>query len=397
MRSGRRFNLLVLGGVALACLVTAAVNTTVDPYRVTPAPWHSQGLDPYRDLSDQIRTGKAGLIRSGDWDVGLCGSSRVDNAWNPEAKGWGDRKAVNLGASGGFIFETIGIARYFIEHQNPELVVIGIDPGDLTSPLDTRPLSDYYSSPFGKQDRLNREIRYLVGISTFEASLQVLAREKKNQLAEYTPRGLRLRPEVARSRSQMKFIREQLTREAKDPESRLNPAKTAALKDFLKDCAARSCPVVIIFHPVHALLHARSRDLAATPVQFESTRRFLLEAVDEANALHPSRELFQYWDFCNFHPSHCELLPADKEGTKRMRHWNDLGHYDVEMGESVLGIALGWPPGHPEWQDQGIRITAGNLDRYLEEVRAGYHRYLSGPGAADVAWKETLRLPGPAD
>ena len=65
MHSGRRYNFLVMGGALLACLVFAVANTTIDPFRVTPVPWRAQALEPYRDIASQIRTGKAGLIRSG--------------------------------------------------------------------------------------------------------------------------------------------------------------------------------------------------------------------------------------------------------------------------------------------------------------------------------------------
>ena len=102
-----------------------------------------------------------------------------------------------------------------------------------------------------------------------------------------------------------------------------------------------------------------------------------------------------YHDFCNFHPVNCEVLPADKHGLERMKHWNDLGHYDVELGESVLGQALGWEDRHPEWQGHGWEVTRGNIDAYLAFIREGYRAYLSGPGAADVAWKESLLRTAP--
>jgi len=390
MQPGRRYNFLVIGGALLACVVCALVNTSVDPWRVTPVSWQLKGLEPYRDLSSQIRTGKAGLIRSGQWDVGLFGSSRVDNAWNPDAAGWQGKRVVNLGASGGFIYETIGIARYFMARQNPELLVIGLDPSDLTNATDTRLKSDYYSSPFSEADTLNRELRYVVGLSTFEASVQVLKRAGSKELAEYTPHGLRLRPEVAKSRSQMKFIRDQLRSEPSENTGELNKDKAELLREFLQECAGNSCRVVIILHPVHALMHSRTRDLENPPVLFESTRRFLLSLTQEVNLLRPSGPFLEYWDFCNFHPSHCELLPADKHGLERMKHWNDLGHYDVELGEALLGEALGWKVEHPEWQDQGTKMTPESIGPYLDSVREGYRAYLSGPGAADVAWKESL-------
>jgi hypothetical protein len=393
MRAGRRYNFLVIGGAMAACILFAVANTTVDPWRVTPAPWRIDSLEPYRDISSQIRTGKAGLIRSGTWEVGLFGSSRVDNAWNPDAAGWEGRRVVNLGASGGFIYETIGIARHFLADEKPDMLVIGIDPGDLGNANDTRPKSDYYSSPFSATDRVNREIRYVAGLSTFEASLAVLRRAAERQPGEYTPHGLRLRPEVANSRSQMKFIRGQLIGEREESGATVDQAKAALLRGFLQECAAGDFQVVIILHPIHALMHANSADLAETPVPFEPARRFLMELTEEMNTLRSG--FVSYHDFCNFHPVNCELLPADKQGLDRMKHWNDLGHYDVALGESVLGQALGWPTRRPEWQGHGWQITRENFDAYLAFVRDGYRAYLSGPAAADVAWKESLRRTAP--
>lgn len=389
MQAGRRYSFLVIGVAAAACLAFAAVNTTVDPFRVTPMGWSAKSLEPYRDLSSQIRTGKAGLIRSGDWQVGLFGSSRVDNAWNPDAAGWQGKRAVNLGASGGFIYETIGIARYFLAREKPELLVIGIDPGDMSNANDTRPKSDYYSSPFAETDTLNREIRYVAGLSTFEASIETLNRARQEKLAEYTPHGLRLRPEVAKSRSQMKFIRDQLRSEREDGRGGVDPAKSELLRGFLKDCSGGSFQVVLIVHPVHALGLANSKDRGNPQVPFEATRRFLLDLTEEINQQRPGG-FVRYMDFCNFHPANCELLPADKKGPERMKHWNDLGHYDMELGESVLGQALGWESHHPEWQGHGWEIKRDNIEAYLAFIREGYGRYLEGPAAVDVAWKESV-------
>ncbi|WP_367872605.1 hypothetical protein [Luteolibacter sp. Populi] len=395
MQAGRRYSFLVIGGALLACALFAAVNTFVDPFRVTPVSWRISKLEPYRDFSEQIRTGKAGLVRSGQWQAGLFGSSRVDNAWNPDAAGWQGQRVVNLGASGGFIYETIGIARYFLEREQPELLVIGIDPGDMTNARDTRPLSDYNLSPFAGPD-LNREIRYVVGLSTFEASVGTCIRAAQGKLAEHTPHGLRLRPEVANSQSQMEFIRGQLRRELEDSSGPVDPDKAALLRSFLTDCAASNYRVVIIVHPVHALMHAKSKDRANPPPTFESLRRFLLGLTGEMNALRPGG-FVSYWDFCNFQPVNCEPLPADKTNKSkgRMQHWNDLGHYDVELGESVLGQALGWPVSHPEWAGHGRKVTPDNIESYLDSIRSGYAAYLNGPGAADVAWKESLLAPQP--
>ena len=60
MQAGRRYSFLVIGGALAACLAFAAVNALGNPLRVTPVAWSMKGLEPYRDLSSQIRTGKTG-------------------------------------------------------------------------------------------------------------------------------------------------------------------------------------------------------------------------------------------------------------------------------------------------------------------------------------------------
>ena len=102
----------LLSILAVALVVSLGVNTTVNPWRVTPFPWSAAKLDPYRDISSQIRTGKAGIVRSTPAiKVGIIGSSRVANGLDPENPAWGDRTAVNLGCSGGFFYEAEALCR----------------------------------------------------------------------------------------------------------------------------------------------------------------------------------------------------------------------------------------------------------------------------------------------
>ena len=63
MSAPRGYVTALFGCIGLTLLAAVLLNTTVNPWRVTPTPWSAEKLDPYRDISSQIRTGKAGIVR----------------------------------------------------------------------------------------------------------------------------------------------------------------------------------------------------------------------------------------------------------------------------------------------------------------------------------------------
>lgn len=397
MSAPRRYAAAMVAVLALALLVSLGVNTTVNPWRVTPTPWSSAKLDPYRDISSQIRTGKAGIVRANpEIGVGIIGSSRVANGLDPENPAWDRRDVVNLGCSGGFFYEAEALCRYLLERRSPELVLFGIDPGDLSSDTDTRPMGDFHASPLDPEgEAFNRELRYLFGISTLEASFQTLARAAGGEPTQYTPKGLRARPKKKGQKSQLHFIRSRIVGEAEfdlPDESRagkpLNAVKTARLEALLRECRRRGVRVIVFFHPQHALMHARAADAADPPALFELERRGVLEIVTRANAEALPGAAVEAWDFYDYHPLNCDPIPRDDAG--RMAHWNDLGHYTIEMGDLMLARMMGWPlpEGFPGAETYGTRLDGKTFDAHLVAVRHGYRRYLTKEGASDVALKE---------
>ncbi|BCX49871.1 hypothetical protein HAHE_37790 [Haloferula helveola] len=395
MRSARRYAFGFVGIVAGFTLVAAAINTWVNPLRVTPAPWSDPSLEQYREISNQIRTGKAGILRSsGHADAAFVGSSRVANGMDPNFEGWGDQKVLNLGCSGGFMFETTGISRYLLEQEMPEVILFGVDPGDLSSPFDTRPLGDYYGSPFAPGgDRVDREMRYLIGISTLEISIETLSRKHRGKLASYTPEGLRVRSDKAGQRSQIDFIRSRLLGEAflaEDGRKQrpINQDKAKELESILRMARTAGTRVILYIHPQHAVMHARAADKSDPPVFFRRERPTLVEMVDRVNAEGLAGPPVELWDFFDFHPINCEPLPID--GRERMDFWGDLGHYSLPVGNTMQARMMGWDVPLEIGEDYGTRLSSENLEERLEEVRAGYEAYLNGPGARDVEWKEEL-------
>jgi hypothetical protein len=375
MSASRGYTIGLISVVAAACGIALAVNTTVNPWRVTPMPWSSQKLDPYRDISSQIRTGKAGIVRANKTiDAALVGSSRVANGLDPEYSGWQGKTVVNLGCSGGFIYESSALARYLLAERKVDTILFGVDPGDLSSLTDTRPLGDFASSPLaGKQDRFNRELRYLIGVST------------------YTPKGLRARPKKKGQRSQLDFIQARIQGEAEfdvpdTSRPAITPAKAKLLEDLMREARAKNTRFIAFIHPTHAMMNARAADAADPPVVFEAERRAVLETATRVNAeTHPGPPI-EVWDFCDYHPLNCDPLPQDRESS--MLHWGDLGHYSIEVGNLIQSRIMGWPLPIEGGENYGTRLSPETLEPWLEHVRQGYRAYLSGPGATDVARKE---------
>ncbi len=397
MSAPRGYVTALFGCIGLMLLASVILNTTVNPWRVTPMPWSADKLDPYRDIASQIRTGKAGIVRSNPHiDTAFIGSSRVANALDPEFGGWQDESVVNLGCNGGFFYESEAACRYLIERRKVRRVIFGIDPGDLSSDVDTRPMGDFFSSPLAPgQDVLNRELRYLFGISTMEASIGTLKRAADGEAAQYSPKGMRARAKDKPQRSQIGFIRARIIDEAAYdlPDqgrtgTALNPDKMALLESIMRDCRARGVRFVACYHAAHALQYARAADAENPPALFEAERRGILETAGRVNLeAHPGPPA-EVWDFCDFHELNCEPIPrADDE---RMTRWGDLDHYSVAMGNLIQSRMMGWPVPMEGGENYGRKLTEENIGAWLDHLRQGYAAYLTGPHRRDVAWKEDL-------
>lgn len=401
MSAFRGYSIGLVAVIAVTSLVSLALNTFVNPWRVTPMPWSSQELDPYRDISSQIRTGKAGIVRANPKiDVGLVGSSRVANGLDPEFSGWQHQSVVNLGCSGGFIYESSALARYLMEERKVELVIFGVDPGDLSSKTDTRPMGDFHASPLaGNEDRFNREIRYVIGVSTLEASVETLKRASTGEPTQYTPKGLRARPKKKGQRSQLDFIKARIQGEAEfdvpdTSKPAVNPDKARVLEELMRQARQKGVRFIAFIHPTHALMNARAADATNPPVVFEHERRAVLDLALKVNAEQLGGPPVEVWDFADYHPLNCDPLPQDREAA--MPHWGDLGHYSIEVGNVIQSRIMGWPVPMPGAESYGSKLTPETIEPWFNHVREGYKAYLSGPGAADVARKEQWIAEGEA-
>ena len=386
MKRWRAHFILLASGLFVILLFALLLNLVVNPLRITPSPLTSSALDPYREIAGRMRTGKAGILRSqSGWRVLFAGSSRIGHAFNPRDPGWHGKRVANLGLSGGFLYETNAMLRYALEENLPECVIIGIDPTDLTSDYDSRDSTDFAMSPLaGDGDAANRELRYLFGISMAEQSLKVLRRFASGEKARYSPEGFRIHADDdADEDNQLAFIRRHLQEETAPYlwSSPVRKEKERLLENLVKDMKSRGIRVVLLYLPLHAVVYAHSSDEGADIIPFESERRLLCGLAARTGA--------EYWDFNDYHPVHCEPLPAD--ASARMAHWNDLGHFTPQVGHRMVARIMNWPA--DDRAEYGTQVTHENLSSHLAAVGRGYQRYLRQSGERDVKMKEELQEP----
>ncbi len=389
----RRFNRVILGITFGILAVFTAFNTWINPLWVTKAPWTNEKFAEYRPIYRQQRTGKAGIARSTPWEVGFFGSSRVDIAFDPMLPGWQGKKAVNLAVSAGTLPETAGILRYTVDHCPLKVAIVGIDLGDISGSGSGIKSTGYMESPFNpKGDAVERELRYLSGVSTFTSAVNTLKYwNRRNKpdfvLPEYTPQGHRLRhqdkPNVAAG-----MHKDAIPHAMKGARRRSKIAETNAAKggsglpadeekvrltrQILSDCAKHGVALKIVIPPNHSTYISVYYYSGDPDPNFSTDRRTLVQLVAESNKAHPEAPPAEIWDFNEFHELCSEPLPTTKEG--RLHWFLDGTHARKALGDIMQARIMGWPIEGPG-ADFGVKLTEENLQSRLDGLKSAYEDF----------------------
>jgi len=374
--SYKRYTRRVAGFFAFAILLFSALNTWINPLWVTPTPWTDDGFAEWRPIYRQQRTAKAGLVRAESWDAAFFGSSRIDIAMDPALPEWGDEKAVNLAVSAGTLPETSGILHYTMQNDPLQLAVVGIDLGDMLNGGSGIRNTGYMESPFNeKGDAFERELRYVAGISSFEASFRAITNRINKRQPEYTTQGHRLRHQendnvatVIKRDSiphAMRVIRGRRT--GISP----NAWKMECLQQILDDTKASDCELVVVLPPNHATYLGVYYYLEDVDPTFSMDRELILKMLHDSNEAHPNAPPAIVWDFNDFHPLNCE--PFSPAGQK-MTWWLDGTHARKELGNIMLARIKGWPIEGPG-ADYGAQLNLDMLDARYDQLRSGYQGF----------------------
>jgi len=371
----RRSVLTVAGCFFGIILLFAAVNTWVNPIWVTPTPWTDEGFAPYRQIYRQQRTAKAGLVRSQKWNAAFFGSSRIDLAMDPKNPNWGSKKVVNLAVSAGTLPETAPIIRYALEHTPLELIVAGVDISDLTTAHSAWRSTGFLESPFNpKGERFEREIRYVVGFSSFKTSFSTIRNRLTGRLPEYTPEGHRLRRRNPRDVAKViatAAIAHALRTIRRRHHLAPNKWKVSLLRQALRDAKEHHARMVVVIPPSHAAyLGVYHLENDPDPA-FRLDRQIMTRLVEEANKAFPEAPTAEIWDFNDFHPLNCEPVPSPG---RQMKWWFDGTHARKALGDIMLARIMGWPL-EGVGADYGFKLSSSNLDERIAGINAGYLRF----------------------
>lgn len=382
----RKFNRVILGIAGGILVVFTTFNTWINPLWVTPTPWTNEKFAEYRPIYRQQRTGKAGIARSIPWKVAFFGSSRMDIALDPLLPQWEGKPAVNLAVSAGTLPETAGIVRYAVEHCPLETAIVGIDLGDISGAGSGIRTTGYMESPFNpKGEAVERELRYVAGVSTFQSAMKTLGywferNEPGFTLPEYTPQGHRLRHQdkdkvaAGMRRDAIPHAMKGSARRLKLAESsggalQPNAEKVRLTKQILEDCKTHKVAVKIILPPNHSTYISVYHYSGDPDPTFFTDRSALVKAVEESNAAHPEAPPAEIWDFNDYNELNCEPLPTTDKG--RMHWFLDGTHARKALGDVMLARVMGWPIDGPG-ADYGVKLTSENLQQRIDGLKADY-------------------------
>jgi hypothetical protein len=365
--------------MATLMAVFGIVNTRVNPLGVTPTPWTDTTFRDYRPIYRSQRTAKPGLIRSEKWDAVMMGSSRVDIALDPSNPHWGDLRVANLAFSAGSLPESAAMFKYAADRQNLQLAIVGVDLYDLTVDYNVGATAGFTESPLNdKADPVERELRYIFGYNSVQASFNAIVDRSKKHLPEYTANGHRLRhkPSVdLRHKLEtdsiphaIRFIRQ------RKADHGLVPAKLQAFREILETAKQKKLRLVLMIPPNHALYVATYFYAGDPDPAFDLERNTVVNLAAEADAKYPGTPPIEIWDFYDFHPLNAETVPPLGDKTAQMQYWMDGTHALKSLGDIMLARMMGWPLDGPG-ADYGVRLTPENLQARDQQLRAGYEDY----------------------
>ncbi|MGC4014513.1 MAG: hypothetical protein QM755_08370 [Luteolibacter sp.] len=386
-RAHRRFFLWLVGVFVAVMMAFSFVNTWVNPLWVSPAPWTNDArFSDYRQIYRNLRTAKAGLARSKQWDTVFLGSSRVAIGLDPAMPQWGDHKVVNLGLSGGSLREQAAFVDYLFKHQKGlKTIYLGVDLTDLTTETDMARNAGFYESPLNPDGEvIEREMRYVTGVSSFIASMRTIntrsaSQKNPDKLPPYTALGHWLRHRSVRG------VRDILVTDSiphsirmiRQRKSKLEifEKKLQALVYIVNTCLDHKVELKLLIPPNHAAyLSVFYIDHDADPT-FTLDRETVVNLVADANAAHPDAPPITVWDFNDFHPLNAEPLSSADPKTGYLHYWADGTHALETLGHVMLKRMNGWPIDDPKEATYGVQIDKNNLPARIADLHTQYQKY----------------------
>ena len=404
----------ILGGIT-------GFNAVVDPFgmfRLVELP----AINGHRPaIYNRVRLMKAYDVRRIKPEVIVLGTSRSHLGIRMSHPGFGAAatRRYNLAFDGATTREMYHYLRH-AQAVNPlRQVILGLDTYHLIPvPATTRPdfdpgllLAD--NSALSRLVLRLQDAKLLASIQTFREGWATIAAQSPYVAEWYAPDGQRL-GEVYFRRPGESFV-EHGPRYYFDEIDKLEvgfqlewriPQKVAGKTGFLPEVSAAPADTsldyirkIVAFCRDHEIdlrifitpAHAHQLEITAATGGWDSVergKRALVALLEEDASLHPGRPPIPVWDFFGYSSVTTEPLPPPGSHAEMAFYW-DSSHVKERVGDWVLDRLLNTHrPDSPVPSDFGVRLSAGNVEDAIDEVRRARSIYRQAHGGETSQLRE---------
>jgi hypothetical protein len=383
--------------LAVYFVITAILSLTINPWRINSTPLSLASMDPWREIGENVRVGKAALANRGDWETIIIGSSRMEIGFDPTNDAFGDATTVNLAMAAAGITETAPVAQYIL-NRNPgtKTLIYGIDGGDLYSDFDSRKFTRFHQSPFADNNiSIERGINQLIGGRSLVDSIGTIQRSISKKQPGRTQLGRWLEPtnptnirRYIESNFNMGF--EKSADKWSMREQQLRTHKSDLVFDVLGRARKSGIAVHVIIPAQHALKQMHPTEDEPEVMCWQADIKTLIDICSRVNEIPSDAPPVKLWSFLIFNKYTTESLPVPEDESQRLDYWFDLGHAKPDLVSAALPTILGQEPGD---QSTGeplcVNLLEGSWDDHLRTWIAGHRAYCKAH-REDVKWWRDL-------
>ncbi|MEQ8670164.1 MAG: hypothetical protein RIC50_11245 [Rhodospirillales bacterium] len=338
-------------GVFLLASIGAGINLTVDPFDIFGMP-RIDHINTHKSIGVERLAKPLQAVARKPQTV-ILGSSRCLHGVDP--KDLLETKAYNLSIAGALADELAALANHVATATTAERLILCLDFVSFNDSRTQR--AGFYTDVLGEFGWFRSLPRTVFSYAALKRSRNTLRNSLRGKPTAYRLDGFRpFEPRAGKAAGKM------ITPVA----SFLSPGgayrgfpnvqgKLAVFENLMKEITP-DLSVTIIVPPVHAIQLEAIYAAGLWPL-FEDWKRGLTRICESAQRI--------CWDFAGYSPTTTESLD------KPPRNFGDSSHFTPHIGRRIL-MRISGQEDNPDF---GARMTVGNVDRLLADIRSAREVY----------------------
>jgi hypothetical protein len=372
----RTYLLSMAAGALLALAIVACANWFIDPLQIYQSP-RIQGLNALKPaMKTRSRVFKTVVAASGDWQALIVGTSRAETGFDPGHPFFAAARCFNAALSGEAYEESLALVQAAARRGSLRKIVAVLDFEVANAYYEGAP--DFIAANY----RPWRKESLAMSLDVLGESLGTVRRQDRAELVRDQSLWLAdgryvFPPPISGHRalalvSESEYLGTNFFRGAglQFELASASTRPTEHVRGLMALSYAKGIELVLVIAPAHA---RQLETIAAAGLwsHWEEWKRNLV-AIRDDEARRSGRTGFPMWDFSGYNDVTTEPFPL-LDDMRRMRWYYDSSHFSTEAGNRILDRMSG-----KEDPGFGILLTAANLDKQLQALRAGR-----------VQWRET--------